>query len=373
MEVLFLAWRDLAHPLAGGSEVLVDELAKGLTERGHRVELLCGDPAAPHRAYGATGTGGTYTQYLRAPARYLRHHRHVDLVVDVANGVPFFSPIWRRRPSLCLVNQLHTALWPLWFPAPVAAVGRRVEAQLMPAVYRDSLFVAVSPSTADALTGIGIDPTRVRVVPNGVKPCRCRPFESPEPLFLAIGRLVPHKRFELLLRMWDTVRPHTGGRLVIVGDGPELARLRSLAGPGASLPGRVTEDEKHALLAKSWMLLHPSLVEGWGLVVMEAAACGTPTVGFDVDGLRDSVADGETGALARSEEGFARAWVTLAGDHAARQALGRQARRRSALFPWTSTVDRFMAVAEEAVARQAGTASTSLPDASPQPVPSARR
>lgn len=133
-----------------------------------------------------------------------------------------------------------------------------------------------------------------------------------------------------------------------MGDGPERARLESLAGPGVTFAGRVTEAEKHRLLCAAWVLLHPSLVEGWGLVVTEAAARYTPAIGFDVPGLRDSIEDGVTGVLARGESSFAAAWCTLALSPERREALGRAAGQRAAQFRWGATVRQFRAAAAEA-------------------------
>src|SRR5258708_3188326 len=100
--LLFVAWRDLANPRAGGSEVLVDRLADGMTARGDQVTLLCGGPAGEH-SYRVIRNGGTYSQFLRAPLAYQRL-RDCDLVVEVCNGMPFFAPLWSRRPLVCLVN-----------------------------------------------------------------------------------------------------------------------------------------------------------------------------------------------------------------------------------------------------------------------------
>ena len=114
--------------------------------------------------------------------------------------------------------------------------------------------------------------------------------------------------------------------------------------------GHVSEAEKHRLLCASWLLLHPSAVEGWGLVVTEAAARSTPAVGFAVPGLRDSVEDGVTGVLARGESSFAAAWCTLALSAERREAMGKAAASRAADFRWAHTVSRFRQVAAEAVA-----------------------
>lgn len=352
LRFLFLAWRDLAHPLAGGSEVLVDRLAAGLVERGHHVTLLCGGPAGEH-AYRVTSTGGTYGHYLRSPLHYLTHSRDFDLVIDVINGMPYFSPMWRRRPTLCLVNHIHRDQWGLWFPRPLAAIGRYAETRVMPRIYRSQVFMAVSRSTAEALQSLGVAPERIGIVHNGVDSVRHQPAKSADPLFVAIGRLVPHKRFDLLLSMWERVRPLTGGRLVIVGEGPEMGRLRALAGPDVSLPGWISPPEKDGLLDAAWLLVHPAMFEGWGLVVMEAAVRQTPTLAFDAPGLRDSVAAGETGMLARSEDEMVRAWVGLSTDQATRDRLGAAARVRSQRFSWDASVDAFLELAGTTIAGEA--------------------
>jgi glycosyltransferase involved in cell wall biosynthesis len=348
--LLFVAWRDLANPRAGGSEVLVDELATGMTERGDRVTLLCGGQTA-RRPYRVIRSGGTYTQFLRAPAAYWHRLRDCDVVVEVCNGMPFFAPLWAHRPMICLVNHMHTDLWRLRFPGPVATAGRYVESSVLPWAHRKNLFLTVSSSTADALREIGVSGDRIRQICNGVvRPDPLTP-RSAEPLFVALGRLTEYKRVDLLLRLWDRVRQVTGGRLVIAGDGPERARIEALAGPGVVVAGRVSEAEKHRLLCSAWLLLHPALIEGWGIVIAEAAIRGTPAIGFDVAGLRDSVLHDQTGLLVRNEGQFARAWASLALDRDKREAMGLAARLRAERLHWSDAVDGFAEVIEEAVAK----------------------
>jgi len=348
--IVFVAWRDLANPRAGGSEVLVDKLAAGMAGRGHQVSLLCGGPSAP-RPYAVVRSGGTYSQFLRAPLTYSRRLRANDLVVEVCNGMPFLTPMWCSRPRICLVNHVHTDLWRMMFPRPVAALGQFAESSVMPWAHRDSLFLTVSNSTADALREIGVADDRIRQICNGVvQPDPLTP-RSPEPLFLALGRLTEYKRVDMLLRLWDRVRKVVGGQLVIAGDGPERARLEALAGPDVLFAGRVSEEEKHRLLCSAWMLLHPALVEGWGIVIAEAAIRGTPAIGFDVAGLRDSVVNGQTGLLVKNEGQFASAWASLTLDRQRAEAMGVVARERAERLHWSAAIDGFADVAAEAMAR----------------------
>jgi glycosyltransferase involved in cell wall biosynthesis len=351
MSILFIAWRDLANRRAGGSEVLVDQLASGVLARGHRVTLLCAGPVA-ERAYPVIRNGGTYSQFLRAPLAYLRKFRNYDLVVEVCNGMPFLAPLWCRRPVLCLVNHVHTELWPIRFRPPVSTVGQRIESSVLPWVHRGNLFLTVSPSTAEALQRMGVGRDRIRQICNGVvRPDPLTP-RSPDPTFLALGRLADYKRLDLLLRLWDRVRHVVGGKLVIAGNGPERARLEALAGPGVVFTGRVSEAEKHRLMCSAWLLLHPALIEGWGIVVAEAAIRGTPAIAFDVPGLRDSVVHGQTGMLVQTEGQFASAWASLAIDQRRREELGVAARTRALQLHWSAAVEGFAEVADEAIKRK---------------------
>jgi glycosyltransferase involved in cell wall biosynthesis len=349
MRIVFTAWRDLAHPQAGGSEMLVNRLLEGIQARGHSAALLSGGPVAP-RPYAVIDTGGAFTQYLRSPLAHLRRFRHWDLLVDVENGIPFYAPLWRRRPVICLVHHVHRDQWPLRFPGPLARVGWFLEGTAMPRLYRRNLFIACSPSTAAGLQDMGVEPDRIRALTVGTD----RPTEvaarSKPPLFLALGRLVPHKRIDLLLRAWERVFPRTGGTLVIAGDGPEGARLRAAMPEAVRFLGTVSENDKWRLMSEAWLLVHPAMHEGWGIVVMEAAAAGTPALAFDVSGLRDSVVDGETGELAHSEDDFVARWIALAGNAGRRAELGRAAIARAQHFTWDRCVDRFLEIAEEAVA-----------------------
>jgi len=354
MRVLFVSWKDLAHPQAGGAEYVTDRLATGLQQRGHDVALLAGGPVG-ERAYEVGDLGGTYTQYVRAPFAYWRRFRDWDVVVDAENGVPFFMPLWRKGPVVCLVHHVHVDQWSMYFPRPVAAFGRFLETRAMPRVYRSALFVAVSNSTAAGLADLGIDPARIRTVEMGTDPAEPTGPRSPEPCFVALGRLVPHKRVERILAIWARVRPTTGGTLVVAGGGPEAARLEALAPPGVVFTGAVGLEDKQRLLSEAWLLVHAAHHEGWGTVIMEAAALGTPTLAFDVRGVRDSVVDGTTGVLVpddeRGDDAFASAWIRLAGDAAERARLGEAARDRARAHTWDRAVTEFEAVLREALDR----------------------
>jgi glycosyltransferase involved in cell wall biosynthesis len=348
--VLFVAYRDLANPMAGGAELVTHQLAVGLMERGHDVALLCGGPVG-RRPYRVVRSGGTFTQYLKVPFKYLAHFRGCDLVVEFANGMPYFAPLWRRGANLCFVYHVHLEHWGVRFPPAVAAAGRAIESGLLPWVHAGNLFTTISSSSADALASIGVPREQIRMLPLGTEvPDRLLP-EASEPLFVACGRITRQKRLNVLLQVWEEVRPRVGGRLVIVGDGPERRHLQAMAGDGVEFTGQVSEEEKHRLLCEAWLLVHTANLEGWGLVIMEAAARSTPTLGFAVPGVRDAVVPGETGLLATTERELAEQWVTLALKPELRHDLGRRARARAMEHTLSRTIGVFAEIVDEAIVR----------------------
>src|SRR5260221_3348134 len=178
--IVFIAWRDLANKDAGGSEILVDRLAHGLTKRGDRVTLLCGG-AVGERPYEVRRSGGTYSQFARAPLAFRRHLRDCDLVVEVCNGMPYLAPLGTNKPVVCLGNHVHTELWRPRFPPPIATLGRLTESKVMPWIHRRNLFLTISASTFAALQDIGVANDRIMLICSGVEPGPPPAPRSPEP------------------------------------------------------------------------------------------------------------------------------------------------------------------------------------------------
>ena len=203
-----------------------------------------------------------------------------------------------------------------------------------------------------------MDEQNIRVIEPGVDPASGPLLpESPTPLFVALTRLVPHKRVDLLLEAWSQVQPVTGGRFVVIGDGPELGPLRQRAAgiPGAELVGRVSTAERERWLGTAWFLVHGAHHEGWGLVILEAGAVGTPSLVVDAPGVRDAVIDGKTGVIVALTDPsrptpLVKAWIELASDPVRRKILGVAALERASEFGWDRMVDSWVAAAEGVLA-----------------------
>ncbi|WP_394329324.1 glycosyltransferase family 4 protein [Nocardiopsis sp. CNR-923] len=133
-------------------------------------------------------------------------------------------------------------------------------------------------------------------------------FDPSRPAVVSLGRLVVQKRVSRVVDLSTALRDEYPELSVhIVGRGPEGGHLaeqveRDGLHGRVHLHGFLPEADKNAVLAACDLHVTASRFEGWGLTVIEAARLGIPTVAYDVDGLRDSVRDGETGWLVREGE-----------------------------------------------------------------------
>ncbi len=349
--VHFVAWRDLDDPEAGGSELHAHRIASLWAEAGlevtFRTSAVAGQPEVVARdGYRATRRSGRYAVFAGAPREARRlSSRPGEGLVEVWNGMPFFSPLWYRGPRVVFLHHVHAEMWRMVLPGWLARIGESVERRLAPPLYRRSRVVTLSESSREEIVGLlGLPADRVSVAPPGVEP-RFSPGgrRSPVPLVVAVGRLVPVKRFDLLIEALVRAKEKCPElRAVIVGEGYERGRLEGLrdrygAEGWLTLPGRVGDDALADWYRRAWVVASASQREGWGMTLTEAAACGTPAVATDIAGHRDAVLDGRSGLLADGVDGMAAALVEVVGTAELRARLGRGALERSRWFTWPAT------------------------------------
>ncbi len=299
-------WRDVENPDAGGAEIFTHEVARRWVEQGHDVTQLTSTfPGARTsveidgvrvRRMGRLRTGSFHLLVQRELARL----RGYDVIVESVNTIPFLTPLWGSRlpPTLAVFHQLAEDVWDSELPGPLASAGRRLERVLL-APYRDVPVAAVSDSTRADLERLGFE--NVTVIPNGrdEPPDVVHVEKEPAPTFLFVGRLAANKRPDHAVRAFRAIQARVPeARLWIVGQGPMERELARELPVGAELLGRLPRRQLYERMAAAHCLLVPSVREGWGLVVIEANSVGTPAVGYDIPGVRDSIRPGRTGLLA---------------------------------------------------------------------------
>jgi glycosyltransferase involved in cell wall biosynthesis len=352
MNVLVVNWQDLENPQAGGAEIHLFEIFKRLAGAGHRVRLVCSgwkgaqpqariDGIDVHRV----GRRNSFALLGRGAVRQAIREERPDVVVEDINKLPLFLSRVTDLPFCALIPHLFGETAFQEAPWPMAAVVWMAERPLAGA-YRRAAFHAISESTRDDLVARGVAPDRIRVIHPGVDGTRFSPSPTEprlgEPRFLYVGRLKRYKGIGLAieaLALARRTRPDL--RLDIAGSGDYRRELERIAidldqASAVTFHGFVSEARKLSLLRGAWANLFPSPKEGWGITVVEAAACGTPSIASDSPGLRDSVRHMETGYLVPHGDvrALAARMLELAGDSALVARLGGGARRFAERLTW---------------------------------------
>jgi glycosyltransferase involved in cell wall biosynthesis len=236
-------------------------------------------------------------------------------------------------------------MWPMVLSPKLAGLGAAIETRLAPPLYRRSTIVTLSESSRrDIVAKLRLRPDRVRVVPPGIDD-RFSPSgkKSEHPLIVSVGRLMPSKGFDHLIRAVDQVRRHRPDvELVIVGEGYERDNLLRLvdelhATEWVRLAGRVSDDDLVALYRRAWLVASASISEGWGMTLTEAAACATPAVATRIPGHEDAVVDGATGLLVEPAVGLEGAISRVLLDDGLRSRLSAGAVAHARRFTWHAT------------------------------------
>ncbi len=365
-----VAWRDFDDPEAGGSELHAHRVMSAWAEAGLDVSMTTssvpGSRAVVRRdGYRVVRRSGRYSVFPRTMlSGALGRVGAGDGTVEMWNGMPFLSPLWTRSPRVVFLHHVHAEMWQMVLPKGLAEIGYAIEHRLAPPVYRRSRIITLSSSSrAEIIDRLGIPADRVTVSPPGVE-ARFAPGgeRSPEPLVVAVGRLVPVKRFDQLIEALVALKPRIPRlRAVIAGEGYERPMLEALvrefrAGEWITLPGYVPDAGLVDLYRAAWVVASSSQREGWGMTVTEAGACGTPSVATRISGHEDAVVDGESGVLVDSTAELSGALGSVLTDDILRKRLGHGALEHAARFSWDATARGTLAVlAAEVMRRRAAT------------------
>jgi glycosyltransferase involved in cell wall biosynthesis len=303
-------------------------------------------PYTKRNGYSVIRKAGRYTVFPRtALSGAIGRTGPRDGLVEIWNGMPFFSPVWAHCPRIVFLHHVHAEMWRMALPARLARIGEAIEFRAAPPLYRRTKIVTLSESSRGEIVELlKLPPRNISVSPPGIDP-RYSPggARAENPFVVAVGRLVPVKRFHLLIDVLTRLKAdHPGLEVHIVGEGYERPALEErIAAAGAQdwlrLRGRVSDDELIDLYRRAWVLASTSAREGWGMTVTEAAACGTPSVVTDIAGHADAVAAGESGLLAGTMDDLLAGLDLVLRDPVERARLSSGALTQAGRFTWEAT------------------------------------
>jgi glycosyltransferase involved in cell wall biosynthesis len=314
MKILWFTWKDMNNPLAGGAEVVNEELAKRLVKSGHEVTFIVGGFRGGEKETSRDGfkiirLGNRWTVYIKAFFYYKNFLSNwPDLVIEEINTIPFFTKYFVSQKSFLVIHQLAREVWFYQMVFPISLIGYILEPIYL-WLLRDRKVVTVSNSTKSDLIKYGFNPNNISIISEGVE---ISPIENISPLtkfdkktVLSLGSIRPMKRTDHIVKAFEIAKSKIPElQLVVAGDysgsyGQKVFSLikQSKYKDSITLFGKVDQAKKIELLQKSHVLLVTSIKEGWGLVVTEANSQGAPAIVYNVDGLRDSVLDKSTGLV----------------------------------------------------------------------------
>ncbi|WP_310735668.1 glycosyltransferase [Paenibacillus thiaminolyticus] len=325
--ILLLSWRDVFSPKSGGAEIFTHEMLKRSANRSLRfIHFSPYFPGAKKReeADGVTylRAGNTFSVIVHAMLYYWRHRKTIDFVVNQCNTHQFFTRFWvTESKRIFFIHQLTREIW-LQNLGPLGAIGYVLEPLLLRLARKDRA-ITVSPSTRNDLVKLGFHPGRIQVIPEGIEfehwPEQRFLVKQQRPTFLYVGRFVNYKGIDLaMLAFGELKRVYPDAVLWIAGKTnkayvekellPIMKRygLRSLEtdrhqgtaqDTDVFFHGFVSQEKKLELMSRAHALVFPSLREGWGLTVTEAAAVGTPSIVSNTAGLVDATDFGKCGYL----------------------------------------------------------------------------
>lgn len=361
-------------PLPGGDATAVAGLSSAQRRKGYDVDVLC---------YRATGLEASDHVHLVGPAQTPAQLDRVNLRrirAMRAMGRWAEENLPRLRPDLVHAHAVDVG-WPVaqvaralgipavltchgvWFTTrgPGSPMGRLEKSLIQRGGY--AAVTSVDAASVAALQGAGFPETRL--VPNGVDPAEIGghmahdgPFR-----FVFVGRLVPQKGADLLVRAAALARSRTGipFAVVLVGDGPQRQRLEDLA---ASLSvtdfvlfrGSLPRSELLLMLRTADAFVLPSRFEGFPIAILEAWAAGAPVIAAAVGGIPE-VCKGPEANLVPPEdpERLANAMVEIISDPSRREAMARAGRSLvETRFTWDAVVDAYASVYAAALPKAQG-------------------
>jgi glycosyltransferase involved in cell wall biosynthesis len=359
MKILIFNWQDIRNPQGGGAEVHLHQIFSRIVRQGHSVTLYCSAFGnAPHEemidGISVIREGGRYMFNYRVPLRYYSRFRKekFDIVIDDMNKIPFFTPLYVKKPLYFIIHHLfgksifHEASFPFALYVYCmeklgVAVCRKKKIPLM----------VVSPSTREEMINHGFPNDSMEYAYNCVdhNVHRANIFpKSRTPLIGYFGRLKKYKSIDHLLQAFSRVKKRIPNiKLVIVGDGDHRPALQKIAdqleiSASVQFTGYVSEEEKVEWLNRVWFMVNTSSKEGWGLTVIESNACGTTVIGSDVPGLRDAIKDGQTGLLYPYGyvESLSEKIQLLINDRQLRERLSKNAIEWASTFNWDVVAEK---------------------------------
>ena len=344
MKVLWFGHRDIKHPRAGGAERTMYEVSRRLVKMGHEVTLATVNPGSLKSFEIIEGikiirVKGNIMAHLLAPLMIKKIDPDV-IIDDLAHVVPWFSTFFTEKPVIAFFRHLHARSLRGQVHPIIAEVLKLMERQYS-RIYSKGVFVTESDTSIRDLLSLGVPRRRIFKILPGVDHELFKPRKKfDEPTLVYFSGMRDYKRPWLSLYL---LKELSNAKLIIVGDGPSFSRTIEKCKElnlcdRVSFTGRIDNERLAEIIARSWVNLHFSLAEGFGYTVLEAAACGTPTVALDAPGVSEVINEFGFGLVAKDLDDMKNKIIEIIKDY---DTWSRRVYQNSLQFSWDKTAEEW--------------------------------
>jgi len=310
MKILIFNWRDIKNPKAGGSELYFHEMAKRWIASGNKVSMICGGWKNCKNKENVDGVeiirvGSPMTLYALSPVAFFKMKEEPDIIIDVENGIPFFTQLFVRNKKIFLhIHHVHKGVWFKQLPLPLAIIGWFIETKIMPRVYQKVPILTISESSKKEIENEKLGKV-IGVINPGINFAEYKKYsKNKKPVVLFLNRIKKYKGLDVLLQAVKEIKKYKIDLEIWIaggGDKTEVEKMKKYVLQNdlnnVKFLGKISEEKKAELMQKAWIFVNPSFKEGWGIVNIESNYFGTPVIGSNVSGIKDSIVDGKTGLL----------------------------------------------------------------------------
>lgn len=312
MKIVWLSWKDRSNPASGGAESVSGNIQDRLIHDGHELKLVTAKyPGSKSKElkgnFETIRIGNRYTVYVKAKKYYTSQLMGwADVVIDEMNTIPFISASYTQTRNVLLCYQLAREVWLYQMTPPLSYIGYLIEPMMLRYIAKKyPLTITESKSTQNDMSRYGFKNIHTFRVGMDLEPVKELPKKANSNIVLSLGSIRPMKRTLDAVKAFEIARDKNNSLRMIVAGNSKGGYAKKVVNyinvsrhkNAITIRGQVSDNERLKLMREASVILVTSIKEGWGLIVTEASSQGTPAIVYDVDGLRDSVKNGETGVI----------------------------------------------------------------------------